>query len=144
MAYPIYVLALAGVALYIIARRAASYIAAARFKKEHGCKPERRQPQVDGILGIGNYLNQQKAFKNNRLLDNSRERFEANGPTFSSTVLGLRLYHTIDPENIKAILATNFNDFGLGRRLKTFGDLLGKGIFTSDGAAWEHSRVGVP
>ena len=73
----------------------------------------------------------------------AKERFLANGPTYSSITLGLKFFHTIDPENVKAILATNFSDFGLGVRYKTFGPLLGRGIFTSDGAAWEHSRVGI-
>lgn len=61
--------------------------------------------------------------------------------TWSSTAMGRVFVNTIDPENIKAVLATNFNDFGLGHRLHTFGPLLGKGIFTTDGAHWEHSRV---
>lgn len=61
--------------------------------------------------------------------------------TWSSTAMGRVFVNTIDPENIKAILATNFNDFGLGHRLHTFGPLLGSGIFTTDGTHWEHSRV---
>lgn len=39
--------------------------------------------------------------------------------------------NTIDPENVKALLATNFKDFGLGIRLDAFGPLLGQGIFTT-------------
>jgi hypothetical protein len=40
-------------------------------------------------------------------------------------------FNTIDPENVKALLATNFKDFGLGQRLDAFGPLLGEGIFTT-------------
>ena len=47
---------------------------------------------------------------------------------------------TKDPENIKALLATQFNDFSLGRRYDFFKPLLGKGIFTLDGEGWKHSR----
>ena len=36
-------------------------------------------------------------------------------------------YHQ-DPENIKALLATQFNDFSLGRRYDFFKPLLGKGF----------------
>lgn len=61
--------------------------------------------------------------------------------TWSSTAMGRVFINTIDPENIKTVLATSFNDFGLGHRLHTFGPLLGRGIFTTDGAHWEHSRV---
>jgi hypothetical protein len=57
-------------------------------------------------------------------------------------MLGRTFFNTIDPELVKAVLATNFKDFGLGDRHRPFGPLLGRGIFTSDGAQWEHSRVG--
>lgn len=40
-------------------------------------------------------------------------------------------FNTIDPENVKAVLATNFKDFGLGQRQRAFGPLLGQGIFTT-------------
>ncbi|KAI9757049.1 MAG: hypothetical protein M4579_003618 [Chaenotheca gracillima] len=51
-------------------------------------------------------------------------------------------YFTYDPKNIQAILATQFNDFALGsQRRNNFFPLLGTGIFTSDGKAWEHSRA---
>jgi hypothetical protein len=40
-------------------------------------------------------------------------------------------FNTIDPENVKALLATNFKDFGLGQRLDALGPLLGEGIFTT-------------
>lgn len=56
-------------------------------------------------------------------------------------MLGRNFINTCDTEIVKAILATNFKDFGLGTRQLSFGPLLGRGIFTTDGAQWEHSRV---
>ena len=144
MAYPAYALALVGVTLYFVVRGTASYVAAYRFKKEHGCEPERKLPQFERIIGVGLYRLQRQVVANHRVLATAKERFQVNGPTHSSVTLGVKLFHTIDPENVRAILATNFSDFGLGVRYKTFGALLGRGIFTSDGAAWEHSRVGIP
>jgi hypothetical protein len=143
MAYPVYALALAGVTLYFVVRGTASYVAAYRFKKAHGCKPEHKLPQWDRLIGFGLYRARRQAFANHRVLATIKERHRDNGPTYSSVTLGLKFVHTVDPENVKAILATNFNDFGLGVRYETFGALLGRGIFTSDGAAWEHSRVGI-
>ena len=50
--------------------------------------------------------------------------------------------NTCEPEIVKAILSTKFNDFGLGaRRKRLFFPFLGPGIFDTDGAAWEHSRA---
>lgn len=48
---------------------------------------------------------------------------------------------TIDPENIKAILATNFKDYALGDRYYQLLPLLGNGIFTLSGDGWKHSRA---
>jgi len=42
-----------------------------------------------------------------------------------------KFINTIEPENVKHILATNFKDFGIGERQDAFGALLGQGIFTT-------------
>lgn len=49
---------------------------------------------------------------------------------------------TLDPQNLKTILAVKFKDFGLGvHRIENFRPLLGSGIFSSNGERWEHSRA---
>ena len=48
---------------------------------------------------------------------------------------------TSEPDNVKALLATQFSDFGLGNRYEHFLPLLGDGIFTLDGNGWSHSRA---
>ncbi len=59
-----------------------------------------------------------------------------------TTFFGEQVIHTAEPRNVQAILATKFNDFEIGkRRHRQFGPLLGHGIFTSDGAMWEHYRA---
>lgn len=52
-----------------------------------------------------------------------------------------QLVVTTDPENIKALLATQFNDFALGFRHAHFAPLLGGGIFTLDYDGWKRSRA---
>lgn len=60
--------------------------------------------------------------------------------TFKQTYLGQSGYTTADPENIKFVLAKGFEDYDLGdARRGNFFPLLGNGIFTQDGKAWEHS-----
>ncbi|EUC47939.1 hypothetical protein COCMIDRAFT_34506 [Bipolaris oryzae ATCC 44560] len=52
-----------------------------------------------------------------------------------------RLILTAEPENIKAILATQFKDYGKGEQFtKDWYDFLGHGIFTTDGELWHNSR----
>ncbi|CAN3499128.1 cytochrome P450 52A12 [Diutina catenulata] len=55
--------------------------------------------------------------------------------------LGPAFISTQDPENIKAVLATQFKDFCLGDRCVQLAPLLGEGIFTLDGVGWKHSRA---
>lgn len=48
---------------------------------------------------------------------------------------------TMDPENIKAILATQFGDFGKGKPFhQEWKGFLGDSIFTTDGELWHNSR----
>lgn len=48
---------------------------------------------------------------------------------------------TADPENIKAVLATQFGDYGKGEPFhEDFRDFLGDGIFATDGTQWSESR----
>lgn len=52
-----------------------------------------------------------------------------------------RIILTVDPENIKAILSTQFQDYGKGERFnRDWHALLGNGIFTTDGEKWQKSR----
>lgn len=66
---------------------------------------------------------------------------KAYGDTVLFRITGSLRYATRDPENIKAILSTQFSDFSLGLRHKQFRVLLGDGIFTLDGDGWKHSRA---
>lgn len=66
---------------------------------------------------------------------------ETGKDTVRLVMAGTPVVSTRDPENIKALLGTQFNDFILGLRHKQFQILLGDGIFTLDGAGWKHSRA---
>ncbi|GLA15330.1 hypothetical protein AnigIFM62618_001849 [Aspergillus niger] len=54
---------------------------------------------------------------------------------------GLHAIITAQPENVRAIMSTDFESFGLGKiRKRSLAPLLGQGIFTIDGAKWKHAR----
>jgi cytochrome P450 len=76
-------------------------------------------------------------------------------------LFGPRVFHTLHPKNVEAVLSTNFKgtsfyltqsqiftngtkqyptDYGFGARRSVFSPLLGNGIFTQEGPAWKHSR----
>ncbi|KAI7278545.1 hypothetical protein KC343_g2249 [Hortaea werneckii] len=55
---------------------------------------------------------------------------------------GAQNIETIEPANVKAILATRFDDWIIGeRRHRALRPCQGHNIFTSDGAFWRHSRA---
>lgn len=55
--------------------------------------------------------------------------------------VGERVILTAEPENIKAILATQFKDYGKGEQFRLdWHAFLGNGIFTTDGQLWHNSR----
>lgn len=67
---------------------------------------------------------------------------DAGAITYKYSTLGSTNIFTADEKNVQAILATQFPDYDLGPlRRGNFFPLLGNGIFTQDGTAWEHSRA---
>lgn len=114
---------------------------AKRFEREHGAQPPVKLADVAPPLGGSFYRETMRAFSERRLLELIRARHEAGGHTYRSQTLGSDVISTSEPENIKAVLATRFEDYSLGFRLAALGPLLGKGIFTTDAAEWEASRA---
>ncbi|KAF2827438.1 cytochrome P450 52A12 [Ophiobolus disseminans] len=120
----------------------------ARAARELDCKlPDTLQCRDP--IGIENVLNLLKADKECRFpqfvkgrADTHRAREGRPVTTFRRKILGSMNFHTVDPENVRAILATQFKDFGLGEsRNSNFFPLLGNGIFSTDGEEWQHSRA---
>ena len=75
-------------------------------------------------------------------MEHSQYRHRRWGPTFQSSLLGTTTISTIDPKNLQSIYSLDFQSFGLeSLRLPTAGLFMGRGIFTTDGPFWEHSRA---
>jgi cytochrome P450 len=61
--------------------------------------------------------------------------------THETYLANQRLILTADVDNIKAVLATQFQDFGKGEQFnKDWHEFLGDGIFATDGQKWHESR----
>ncbi|KAK9364725.1 cytochrome P450 [Lipomyces kononenkoae] len=93
------------------------------------------------FFGIGRIRTIMRFLRAHKLLEYMTADFGKHGTTFGASVLGQQNIWTIEPENIKALLATKFNDYGLGTRYNAFFPLLGDGIFTLDNEGWAHSRA---
>lgn len=114
------------------------YIIAA---KRHGAKalPVIR---LSRPLGLRNLSESIKALREFRILELMHERVQSmRSKTFLVEMAGRMVVATMEPENIKTVLATSFKDYSLGRRHEGLGYFLGDGIFTLSGEGWKHSRA---
>ncbi|KAJ7598552.1 cytochrome P450 [Mycena floridula] len=72
---------------------------------------------------------------------NFDERVKTFGYTFNLRVLFQDRYFTMEPQNIKAMLATQFDDFEKGPEVRgVLRGLLGTGVFNADGDMWKFHR----
>lgn len=109
----------------------------AKNAADWGCLPPRRR-QHRWPFGL-DLVRELVVSDTNQVLPNYlvsvREALGVN--TWKQYVIASDLIVTNDPQNLKALLATQFNDFELGeQRRGSFFPLLGNGIFTTDGKAW--------
>ncbi|KAL9038319.1 MAG: hypothetical protein Q9180_003212 [Flavoplaca navasiana] len=116
-----------------------------RIIRKHGCKPIKKNaelnPWEDALFGWTHLVLNRRSAKQHKLLDSLRERFLRHGHTIQLRLGFTDIILTLESENLKTMLATKFNDWNLpDRRKAAFQPLLGRGIFTSDASAWQHSR----
>ncbi|KAH8646971.1 putative cytochrome P450 alkane hydroxylase [Tricladium varicosporioides] len=144
MAYAVYSLGAVSILLaYYTIKRISTSLTNHKISTANNCEDPPKLPQPERILGFHLLREQFQASKSYTWLSTFQQRFESYGDTFSCIVLGKPWICTIEPENVKAILATNFKDYGVADgRDDAFAPLLGHGgIFTTDGKGWEHSRA---
>jgi cytochrome P450 len=118
------------------------------LSKKHGCLPApQRQntvfPSFLPTFGLDLIISRYRNFKSHTLLQAwPAARSAAHSHTIHFTLFGLKnLFITDEPENVKCMLATNFDAWSLGQdRIDQMSSWLGKGIFTNEGQAWKHSR----
>ena len=113
----IYLLAAAGTfVLYLLARQLRVWLRERSFSNANGCQPAPMDKLITWLdpLGIGILFKLERHLTNHTLLEYMKSRFEDNGYTFKSRVLLDDFYWTCEPKNIQAILATQFQSFGVG------------------------------
>ncbi|PHH79280.1 hypothetical protein CDD82_2494 [Ophiocordyceps australis] len=94
------------------------------------------------IRGLDTALEIFGAIRDDRLHQLLQTYVDQAGNTFGFYCFGPALYFTVEPENVKTIVATDFHHWvNGGRKCSGLKPLLGMGIFTTDGAAWKRSRT---
>lgn len=138
---------LASLPLYILYLVLRSYYKAWQYNRKaaaRGCKPAVLRPyKYSGGIDM---IQMAFAFDTKHQLPNMFEQIVfqhmSGKTTFRQYFFGDLSILTIDPRNIQAILAHQFDQFELGAlRRSNFFPLLGNGIFTADGKDWSHGRA---
>lgn len=129
------------VAMHLLYRFTTKRTARRTLIQRFGCKPPVKYPQKDPFFGLDILWDIILAIRSKTYLDLIRRIYQQNGNTFTSGTLASAIIHTIEPENLKCVLSTNFKDYEIGAvRKNAFSPLLKRGILVSDGLQWEHSR----
>ena len=130
------------ISLYVTHRlvlRIRNGIANRRLEREWQCQPTRKLET--GVLGIRHLLKILKEMKSHTVLSSIQDRFQRIGHnTYGFSMLGTPLITTCEPDNIKTVLALDFEKWGVGPIRKSAASFVGFGIFLTDGPAWQHSR----
>ncbi|EEP75550.1 hypothetical protein UREG_00396 [Uncinocarpus reesii 1704] len=134
-------------ALHFGYRYVRSYLEIERIRKMENAEEPPSDPD-EGLLGIAIYRRMAKDQGEHVFLEEQTKLYERLGDTYKANLFGRPFIDTRDPENIKAILSTQFEQFSLGEsRLDAFHPMLGDGIFTHvygggpKGEPWRHSRA---
>jgi cytochrome P450 len=112
------------------------------LSRSNKCLPPPQYPLLDPIFGLDIFFRNAKAISENRSLPTLQERHAKMGWTFGSLSFGTTAIASIEPENLKTVWVTKFEDWGVQpTRLPAMGPFVGRGFLTMDGPEWEHSRA---
>lgn len=107
---------------------------------KHGCCAP-RELELSIPFGIPALFKFAKAYNCNEFHEATQNQYLShNSLTFREQSLGRTLVNTIEPDNIKTVLATKFKHYDLASRHDQFQPLMGEGIFTASGQLWQRSR----
>ena len=127
--------------LYLAYEYFAFYTSRRNFIQSQGCQAPSTLPHKDPLFGLDAVRDTFCAIKEKRSIARQIELYTQYGSTFSSKFFMTPVISTIEPENIKTVLSSRFEDYGVGsRRKNAFAPLLGRSIFQVDGPQWKHSR----
>ena len=132
---------LATVICALILSKIINYIGIRQATRKNDCLPPPKYPHRDPFLGLDLFFDQFKAMKRGDTAKTERERFRRYGKTFEANSWGTKCIHTMEAENVQAVLAQKFDCFGVEpMRLHVGEPFIGKGVFSTDGAYWRLSR----
>lgn len=110
--------------------------------QQNGCQPAYSTYPVKEPYMAADWLYKiiQSARKK-RMLDFFSEQLNVYGNTFTVTTLRSHAVHTNEPENLKTIAATKFDDWSVRPGRLALEPLMLRSVFMVDGPEWSHARA---
>lgn len=131
-------------ALWLISLQLVSVFNRRRLERKLGAQPI-TNVAPDGFFGVRSGFKMLEYKRSGTSTEFLRIQFsrlpKPHVPLFMFKIFGKKVIMTRDPENIKAILATQSDDFSMALRRDLFRPVFGDGIFTADGERWSHLRT---
>ena len=129
------------VGIYVSRRLLAHYAHVAAIRNQ-GCLPPRKYPHKDRVLGVDLLFDINRSLRARKFLSESQRRFLDLGRTYQTTSFGTATINTIEPKNLQMVYSLAFDSFGIDPlRRNMMKQLCGRGILSTDGAFWQHSRA---
>lgn len=119
------------------------YVLRKQKRTRSGCKPVAKIPLEDklGIRKLGDHVRARKEHRFPSFLIETLQDAGEQVYTASHRAVNHEMFYTQDMENIKAVLSAPQGDYILGdARGANFVPVLGGGLFTAEGQAWQHYR----
>ncbi|KAF4997806.1 hypothetical protein FGRMN_3600 [Fusarium graminum] len=119
-----------------------TYLRRWRLSQAQGCQDAASKvPVKDPIIGFDFLYRVLFGKPPERYLDSTWEAFKEMGTTYIERRWSWQCVYTCDPQNLRQILATGCEDFGLPEfRTSVIGHIFGQGIFVLSGHTWKHAR----
>ena len=118
-----------------------TYTARSALIRKYNCKSPKKYPHKEPILGLDLVYAVLQSAKKGRFLESLVQRHRTHGRTFQTTSFGKTIINTVDPKILSTVFATASDNFGVAPiREPPAKRLVGRGIFTTDGTEWAHSR----
>ncbi|KAH4013418.1 hypothetical protein HBI56_224390 [Parastagonospora nodorum] len=123
-------------------RFAGTFLTRYRVARRLSCREPPSPPSKDWLFGLDFVYQQIVNIQKDRRNASTRELHEQYGHTFQSKFYGSRKIHSVEPQNVQAVMSTDFKSWGVQPlRLFAFQPLIGVGIMGTDGHVWEKSRA---
>ena len=128
--------------LYVLRHCVITWLARRTRASRHQCSPPPALPQKSLLMGVDIILDTISAVRSRELLNRIQKTYQRQGNTLTKQILLSSTICTIEPENLKSILSTNFRRYGItGVRKNALLPFLGHSILLADGTAWTHARA---